>query len=58
MQTAKPEICAVCGDTITGMPINVWIEGKEYVLDRDECVLLLRKFLKIYGKDFKFILNP
>jgi hypothetical protein len=58
MRKRKPQNCAVCGDVITDIPINARIEGKEYVFDREECMLLLQKLLKVYGNNFKFILNP
>ena len=59
MNEKNRRTCVLCGnDTSINKTIVASIGGNEYVFDREECVLLLRKFLKVYGKNFELILNP
>jgi hypothetical protein len=44
--------CVLCGKPLEKGGITEEIGGVQYVFDREECALLLRKFKSVYGNDF------
>jgi len=49
---ADKEMCILCGKPITGKGIVEKINGREYLFDREECVITFKKLKSVYGEDF------
>ena len=47
----KEDLCILCGRT-TESKIVEEVGGRNYVFDRQQCVLLFKKLQKVYGNDF------
>jgi hypothetical protein len=46
-------VCAMCGRTIrAGSEIHATIEGREYIFDKDECLVICEKLKSVYGGEF------
>jgi hypothetical protein len=49
----KRAACALCGKSIRqGAKIMEEIDGELYAFDRQECVVMLKKFKSVYGSSF------
>jgi hypothetical protein len=51
-------VCVLCGKPIqTGSGVHAKIGEREYVFDKDECLVICERLNSVYGNDFCISLN-
>jgi len=49
--------CALCGRVIKANSIKQKIGVTYYIVDKDECAIILKRFHSVYGNDFCMLLK-
>ncbi|HEX2170590.1 MAG TPA: hypothetical protein VHF65_09860 [Nitrososphaera sp.] len=57
MNSQGQQICVVCGRVIKAEAIKQRVGGNYYVVDKDECAMILKRFHSVYGNEFCMMLR-
>jgi hypothetical protein len=49
--------CALCGRIIEASAIKQELGGTDYIVDKEQCAILLKRFYSVYGNDFCLMLK-
>jgi hypothetical protein len=53
----QQQTCALCGRVIKASIIKQKVGGAYYIVDKDECAIILKRLHSVYGNDFCLMLK-
>jgi hypothetical protein len=51
------QTCALCGRVIKASILKKKVGGAYYIVDKDQCAIILRRLHSVYGDDFSMMLK-